>query len=422
MVKLIESSRDFVEQRFTEYYRENVKKIRLPTLLDKREFGFIFFKERVMVRHKAFAKPQYFIDFIKSRTPSDIYYSAAYYDKPYLEMMKKGWLGEDLVFDIDADHIPTPCKKEHEFWTCVSCNNAGVEKHPLICPNCNGNKFKDAAWVCVTCLAAAKAETLKLIDFLINDFGFPLKDIDIYFSGQRGYHIHVEIEEIRQLNQDARKEIVDYIMGTGLKVELHGLVTLRERSGKKIFGPDLKDQGWREKLARGIYDLLASSTPQQLREIKGINRSTVNILVTRRDDILKAWNKGSPWDLIKGIGIKTWEKLAELGIKRQAVAIDSVVTTDIHRLIRMPLSLHGKTGLKVMNISIDSLEVFDPLKDAIAFDEGTIKVYVKEAHRFRIGEENYGPFKEETVTLPITAVVYLLSKRVAFLDRKRSTL
>lgn len=414
MVKLIESPRDFVEHMFAEYYRENAKKMHLPTSFEKREFGFIFFKERVMVRHKAFSRPQYFRDFIRSRTPSDIYYSAAYYEKPDLAMMKKGWLGEDLVFDIDSDHIPTPCKKEHEFWTCTRCDNAGVGKHPLICPKCSGNKFKDATWLCVTCLDAAKAEALKLIDFLINDFGFPITDIDLFFSGQRGYHIHVEREEIRQLNQDARKEIVDYIIGTGLKVELHGLVTLRERSGREIFGPDLKDQGWREKLARGIYDILVSSTPQQLREIKGISGSAAKILVTRRDDILKAWNKGSPWGLIKGIGIKTWEKLAELGIKRQAVAIDSVVTTDIHRLIRMPLSLHGKTGLKVMDISIDFLEVFDPLKDAIAFNEDTFKVYVKEAHRFRIGDESYGPFKEETVKLPATAVVYLFSKRVAF--------
>jgi DNA primase small subunit len=412
--KVIESPRAFLRKKFAEYYRENAEKIPLPTSFEKREFGFILFKEGVMVRHRAFTEPRFFRDFIRSITPSDAYYSAAYYEKPDLKMEEKGWLGGDLVFDIDSDHIPTTCKKEHEYWTCESCDNAGVGKHPTVCPKCGGRKFKEAAWLCNTCLEAAKAEALKLIDFLVNDFGFHPSEVDVCFSGQRGYHIHVERENIRQLDQDARKEIVDYIIGTGLKVDLHGLMEVNERRRREVVGPDLKGPGWRGKMARGVYDLLVSSTPQQLREIKGVNRSTANIIDAHRDDILKAWNKGGPWGAVKGIGVKTWEKLAELGVKRQSVVIDTVVTTDIHRLIRMPFTLHGKTGLKVVCVSSSSLESLDPLRDAVAFDKGKLKVHVKEAHRFRLGEESYGPYKEETVELPTAAVVYLLCKRAAF--------
>jgi len=368
-----------------------------------------------MVRHKAFAKPRFFRDFIKSITPSDVYYSAAYYQKPSEEMDEKGWLGTDLVFDIDSDHIPSTCKMEHEYWTCEGCDNAGVGKHPSICSECSGRKFKKAAWLCETCLETAKAEALKLIDILVNDFGFPPDDIEVCFSGHRGYHVHVEREEIKSLDQDARKEIVDYVLGTGLKVSLHGLMEVSRRTGKKVIGPDLKDPGWGGKIARGVYDILVSSTLQQLTEINGINKNTASLLYTHRDEILNAWNNGNPWGSIKGIGIKTWEKLVETSIDNQAACIDTVVTTDIHRLIRMPLTLHGKTGLKVICVPSKSLEKLDPLRDALAFRNGTLKVYVKAAHRFRIGEEIFGPYKKETVKLPMAAAIYLFCKRTALL-------
>ncbi|WP_243675341.1 hypothetical protein [Vulcanisaeta distributa] len=36
--------------------------------------------------------------------------------------------------------------------------------------------------------------------------------------------------------------------------------------------------------------------------------------------------------------------------------IDEVVTMDVHRLIRLPNSLHGKTGLRVIRVSPSDLE------------------------------------------------------------------
>ena len=45
---------------------------------------------------------------------------------------------------------------------------------------------------------------------------------------------------------------------------------------------------------------------------------------------------------------------------------DAPVTTDIHRLIRLPNSLHGGSGLRVVPIEIDRLDGFDPLRDAFA--------------------------------------------------------
>ena len=52
-------------------------------------------------------------------------------------------------------------------------------------------------------------------------------------------------------------------------------------------------------------------------------------------------------------------------INRTKCEIDEPVTTDVHRLIRFPGSLHGKTGLAVTRIELHDLEKFNPLDSAI---------------------------------------------------------
>ena len=103
------SSRDFVYEKFCSYYRCSSVKLPEPVSFSQREFAVLLFKERAMVRHKHFADPKALGTFIKDHIPSDVYYSCAYYDTPDAELEKKGWSGADLVFDIDADHIPTSC-------------------------------------------------------------------------------------------------------------------------------------------------------------------------------------------------------------------------------------------------------------------------------------------------------------------------
>ena len=71
-----------------------------------------------------------------------------------------------------------------------------------------------------------------------------------------------------------------------------------------------------------------------------------------RDAILESWNKKGPWGVVKGISPETWRKIAQYGVEMQSVKIDTVVTPDINRLIRLPNSLHGKTGLKKVEFSI----------------------------------------------------------------------
>jgi len=213
---------DFIREKFREYYLKNAIKINAPSSMEKREFGFVpFKKEKVMVRHRSFESLGQLVNFIKSFVPSDVYYSSAYYKNPGEEkMVSKEWLGADLVFDIDCDHIQTPCKKTHDTWICPNCGKTFVEK-PTQCPTCHTEKFEEETWICEKCLDAAKNETLKLISILEEDFGISSKNINVVFSGHRGYHIHLEDETLRSFGVDERKEISDYITGLGLNIRTY---------------------------------------------------------------------------------------------------------------------------------------------------------------------------------------------------------
>jgi len=401
----------FVREKFAEYYKQHSSSIPPPTSIESREFGFLLFEERIMLRHKGFKGVGDLRSSLKTIVPSDVYYSSAYYERPGEDMKGKGWLGADLIFDIDADHIPTPCAKGHAVWVCSNCGAVGRGVSPKKCPTCGEQKFNEKTWPCEVCLESTKAEAMKLIDILTRDFGFSSEELKVAFSGHRGYHVHVESEEIRALDSMARKEIVDYVLGIGLEAEFHGL---GERGGKErvLVGPDLYDLGWRGRIARGTYDFLLTATQEELEKV-GLKKRVVDTIIQHKEALLESWKEKGPWGIIKGIGTESWRKIAQYGVEKQSAKIDTVVTTDIHRLIRLTNTLHGKTGLKKIEVPITGIENFDPLKSAVTFKVGTVTVLVSDAPQFRLGDEIYGPYEGQKIELPTAAALMLLCKGAA---------
>ncbi len=405
-------TKKFVQSKFSEYYQKHSSSIKPPTQIEKREFGFLLFKGKVMIRHKSSKNLDDLAKLLKTLVPSDVYYSSAYYEKPEEEMEEKSWLGADLVFDIDADHIPTPCAKTHDTWVCSNCGTVGKGVLPEKCPACRQQRFEEKTWPCEVCLESAKVETVKLMDMLTRDFGFSSKQMSVSFSGHRGYHLHVESKEVQALDSMARKEIVDYVLGMGLETSFHGL---EERGGKKsrvLVGPSLEDSGWKGRIAKGTYEFLLTATAEELEEI-GLKKKVVDTLTQHKETILESWKEKGPWGVIKGVGAESWRKIAQRGAEMQSAKIDTVVTTDIHRLIRLANTLHGKTGLKKIEVPITDIERFDPLNSAIAFKEGTVRVLVSDAPEFRLANQTYGPYKNRQVELPTAAALLLLCKGMA---------
>ena len=133
-------SLEFLKEEFRNYYSKN--KPVLPDRFARREFAFVFFGGKGMMRHTGFEKRINFTDFLKERAPSDVYYSSAYYKTPGAPtMQEKTWMGAELIFDLDSDHLP-------------NAKELNYEKQ----------------------LELVKKEFYKLVnDFLLNDFGFDIK-------------------------------------------------------------------------------------------------------------------------------------------------------------------------------------------------------------------------------------------------------
>lgn len=404
-------SQSFIRNKFADYYKKHSASILPPPSLEMREFGFLLLEKRAMLRHKGFIDIESLRTSLCTIVPSDVYYSSAYYERPQEEMKQKGWLGADLIFDIDADHIHTPCATVHDIWVCSACGASGKGFSPQKCPICGRMKFKEKTWPCEICLEAAKAEAIKLIDVLIDDFGFSSKVLTVAFSGHRGYHVQVESETVRGLDSLARKEIVDYVMGIGLDAEFHGLGK-SAMPHRMVSGPDLNDRGWRGRVAKGTYDFLVAASEEELKKT-GLKPMHVNSLLDYREVLLKSWSQRGPWGVIRGISPETWRKIAQYGVQKQSVKIDSVVTPDINRLIRLPNSLHGKTGLKKIEFPLKGIEDFDPLKSSVAFKEGEVTVLVSETPPFRVENEIYGPYEKQKIELPTAVAMMLLCKGVA---------
>ncbi len=406
----MEASREYVYQKFSEYYKDPANVVPEPPLPERREFGYLMFRERFMVRHKRFNAINNLRAVLAETVPSDVYHSCAYYENPDYEMDKKGWIGSDLVFDIDADHIPTSCNKIHDEFRCVKCGFQGRGITPDVCPCCEATKFETKIWACDLCIESAREEVIKLIDMLENDFGFAEHELRVFFSGHRGYHLHVEGESVRSLDAMARKEIVDYVTGLGLsllnKEEREEKVKRKRKSANKF---NLHNFGWNRRLKIGMSNFIEHASKEDLQEAGLRNKA----LLEKKDTIIKRVINENRWDFLKGVSDQTWLKLAEHVREEEAAKIDTVVTTDIHRLIRMNGTLHGKTGLKKVEFPAKKILDFDPFAEGVAFKKGKVKVLVSDAPEFRMSGETLGPYKNQTVDLPVAAAVMLICKRRA---------
>jgi DNA primase small subunit len=408
----------FVAEHFHRWYEENARTIPAPSEIKSREFAFLQFGGKTMFRHIGFLDESSFRRYLYENSPAHSYHSSSYYQHPEGDMARKGWIGADLVFDIDADHFDLPCQHEHDKWKCRSCGATGTGKPPEVC-KCGKATFEEESWLCEHCLQAAKHETQKLLDILVQDFGFsPSSELIVNFSGNRGYHVHVRSQRIRNLDQSGRREIVDYILGTGIKPEYLGF-NPRAKGGRSI----LADEGWRGRAGRALYDFIASSPPEEIKKLK-LGRKITRLLTEEHDKALTILEEGHPSMLLKAVGVGDEERLMadlsrlmEIAIKEQAADIDTVVTTDIHRLIRLPNTLHGKTGWQVQTIPLDSLPDYDPITSAIAFRSGEVKIYVRHAPKVRIADTEYGPYTQEVVKVPLAVAMFLLCKKGARIEQ-----
>jgi DNA primase small subunit len=244
------------------------------------------------------------------------------------------------------------------------------------------------------------------------DYGIAQDEMRVFFSGHRGYHLHIENETIRSLDAMARKEIVDYTIGLGINLFEKKDKTYVRKNKRQPDNFRLHDYGWDRRLKQGIRSFLADATKEDLLKC-GFDAKKMEMLRAKKNTIIERCVDAGYWEGVMGITDRTWMKLSEHIREEEAAKIDTVVTTDIHRLIRMNGSLHGKTGLKKVEFKPSELQTFDPFSEAVAFKKGKVRVLVSDAPEFRMSGETLGPYKNQTVELPTAAAILLICKRRA---------
>ena len=399
-------SPSFLEEQFKIWYAKNSQTVSAPVQLRNREFAFLAFNGRTMYRHIMFPSEEELQRYLRSSAPAHSYYSSAYYGDPTADMARKGWLGADLVFDIDADHFDLPCQKIHDRWRCRNCEAEGRGHPPELC-NCGKAQFETETWLCEDCLQAAKHEAQKLLDILIQDFGIEPENLLTNFSGHRGYHVHATSESVKELGQNSRREIVDYIMATGLELEFQGFSP--QKRGAR---PSVTEGGWRGRTMRALYDYLSQAPEEEIKGLKLSDSANENIL-SKKSKILKTLMERHPSNIIPLIEPKSLDKILKEALELQASEIDTVVTTDIHRLIRLTKTLHGKTGWQVQSIPYGLLPDYDPLQRAVVITGDYVKLDFKRAPEIRIFDETFGPYENEVDEVPLEAAMFFLAKKGA---------
>jgi DNA primase small subunit len=393
---------EFVMDRFRRYYLSSPPPP--PDRFRKREFGFMFFDRGFVQRHLEFHRIADFHAFLQKNVPSHCYYSSAYYESPAAEKMEdKNWLGADLIFDLDADHI------------------RGAE----------GLSYQDM-------LALVKKQMIRLLDdYLLGDLGFDESCLKVTFSGGRGYHAHISDPRVISLRSHERREIVDYISGTDLNVEWlmpeYSSVEKRFKTRSMVLKtrqfPAPGEGGWKGRLRTGVAGLFdemeRSSIKDAIARYEGLKGEKEEAVVALwhdlfngevgkrgRDLILEKNNLADMKDRTANLFLKLMEK--DL-MPRLAGQVDEPVTSDIKRLIRLPFSLHGKTGLRVVAMHRDDLEEFDPMRDASpdVFGDEPIKVRMQRKVDIRIRGERF--VLDGDAEVPEFAAVFLICRREATL-------
>ncbi len=394
----MDSNSRFLLKSFRKYYKDNP--IIMPSRFGRREFGFMFFDRNFVQRHMGFSRPEDINKFMITQVPSHSYYSTAYYRKPDAPTMEeKMWLGADLIFDLDADHLEGADKMSYS-----------------------------------EMLEQIKKEMINLVDsFLLGDLGFTDKQVSIVFSGGRGYHAHIEVNDVLGLGTHERREVVDYVTSNGLNIDWVFPYTRYVTSVANINGqeranvsrirtiPPANSGGWRLRMRNGLKDVVNDVCDLDVKEIKktypSIKSTATRSIENYQNDLRKSRNLIFENNKMSTLGKGTQEFLVKIMAEdvayRLSGEVDEPVTADIKRLIRLPGSVHGKSGLRVMPLTRDELTDFDPLVSAVPeqYSDEDVTITMRKDTDITIKGQHFK--LSGTTKVPEYAAVFLIGRKMA---------
>ena len=394
----MDSNQRFLLKSFRKYYKVHTPM--LPDRFTRREFGFMFFDKNYVQRHMGFTNQADLHRFMMGQVPSHSYYSTSYYRKPDAPTMdEKGWMGAELIFDLDADHL----------------EGAGNMTYAEM-------------------LVEIRSQMMHLVDtFLMDNLGFQEDQIHITFSGGRGYHAHVRTPDIMGLGSPERRELVDFITGYGLNIDwvfpFNRVPTSKIATGNGVRTNIAKDRlipppdsgGWklmmRNALMDVVNDLCDGDVKDFKREYPSIKGSQTTTLFKAQEEVRKTrgllFEKNTMAVLSQSTQNILVKVMKEDMAPRLSGEVDEPVTADIKRLIRLPGSVHGKSGLRVTPITREQLTDFDPLQMAVPdeYSDDEVKITMRKDTKLDMKGQHFDLSGETTA--PEYAAIFLIGRKMA---------
>ncbi len=332
---------------------------------------FIPFGGGTPVRHQSFSRMEDVRRYLIERATHSCFYSTAYWKRPYeAKMADKDWMGADLIFDLDGDHLPGVSDRDFPGMLDL---------------------IQEQAWTLWS-------------EFLQPEFGFVEEHLHVTFSGHRGFHLHYRDPSLVHLDSEARRELVAHIRGEGVDV-----------AGRFARYADASSTGWSRRVREGVATTVSTLTSIASKEEdaskhvsrlhEGVQRRRAHEAKSSGPHSKEAIKKlaatlsehgraerllAGNFDVLKD-GYRTL--FADLVASDASIVLgaagetDEVVTIDTRRQIRFPTSLHGKCGLRVSTLPLKRLNPdapghYNALEEAVVFGsdvDRTMEVTVDDA-------------------------------------------
>ncbi len=369
---------EFMQKHFAKYYSANFVDS-IPGV-EFREFGFGVFKRKIANRNLAFTSAKEMNLFLRNEVPLFFSYSNSYYKYPAnTPMNTKEWIKADIIYEFDADELG------------------------LSVPQING-----VQWFAKEHLDEAKKQVFRLIDFLENDFAFSSEGVLINFSGKAGFHVHLRSSEIQSLNKRARIELVDYLTAQNMDYVNLGF----DLDARPISCPT--NMGLWPNRIREKIKLFFEKDPKEIAKITSLSIKRSSLLVAEKEKVFDAMKNGTLLSFDAKKSKAFWQSVLDYVVLQEKVPIDRQTSTDLHKIIRVPATLHGDTGLIAKEVPFEKLKEFDSFKDTIVFSSNDfVKLSISSAPKFSLGGESFGPFENVIEELPLFAAIFLIGKGAA---------
>ena len=349
--------------------------------IPRREIAFLTWDNR-MLRHQGHNSEESILNFAVRQSPKAIYASLSQYLDPSHRASK-----ETDRKNIDCQECGEAYKSDNPAAPCPQCGtenekadiNSKDRRAMTLAfdidygdiPGSQGKSPKEN-------LGAAARSTSNLIDLLTTDLGFHKGDLHITFSGKKGFHVRINtdghplFDSKAQVDEGVRKTLLNYVSGYDFKQTDFIFVRAHSQAANTWH---LKgyESGWGKRFNESVQYILAAADNKETFEKvlnlyapwhetkdpkakKGTDRrGTKKSLPSPK--VIEGFRQAcveNRTSVLQGGNLRTMKdsevkRLLAFSLARTrlryAAFVDKVVTADKARVLRIPGSIHGASGM-----------------------------------------------------------------------------